>query len=419
MNKVRNFKVLLSVTLGVIFLMFMPVSAISAESSSSSQLSGPDGVERQIEKSYGDTPATFELDALERAIKPYFDWKKRMKEDHGFTIGFNAYWLYQKASDSLPNTKDYALGAIYRLHGSWTLVGRDTGNRGGIGYRLEYRNGVGGFKNPTELSSNIGVDSLNTGFVYSDFDLDLSIINWTQLFNNKTAGFSIGRQAYDVYLDAFPFQTISKGFINKSFVINPALAGTGIGALGAVVKGYITKNIWFGGQIYDNNAVSGNFDLDTVKEGEWLKALEVGWSPSAETRNDRRVQFTYWHNDERQLKNQASGNGWAVSAVWKMDKLFPFLRFGHSNGGGASARNAASTGFEYTTRPDQAWNLGFGWANPVAATAKDEYVIETSYKFQVFKHFSLLPDLQYVIHPANNPNEDRVWVAGLRAFLAI
>lgn len=398
----------------MIMFSLVPLPTFSAET-----LEGPGGVVLELERTYEETPAKYVPDGLEQTFKPYFDWKTRMYEEHGFAIGFNAYWLYQKASDRLPNTKDYALGAIYRLHGFWTLVGRDTGHKGGIEYRFEYRSGVGGLISPTDLSNNIGVDSLNTGFVYSEFDFDLSVINWTQHFNDDTASFTIGRLAYDVYLDAFPFQTISKGFINKSFIINPALAGTGIGALAAVAKGYVTDNIWIGGQIYDNNAVSGKFDIDTVKEGEWLKSVEIGWSQSVELKLERRLQFTYWDNDARQLKNQPSGNGWAVSAAWKMDEFFPFLRFGHSNGGGATARNAASVGFEYATRPYQAWNLGFGWANPVAASAKDEYVIETSYKFQVFKHFSLLPDLQYVIHPANNPTEDRVWVAGLRAFLAI
>ncbi len=361
-----------------------------------------------------------EPDTLQRALKPYFDWKDRVKDEHGFVIGFNAYWLYQKASDSLPNEKDSALGQIYRLFGGWTLLGRDTGHPGGIEYRVEYRSGIGGMQSPQDLSSNIGIAALNTGIVYSDFDLDLSVINWTQHFNDKTASFSIGRLAYDLYLDASPFQSISRSFLNRSIVLNPAVASTGIGALGLVGKGFITENIQIGGQIFDGNAANGEFDLDTVKEGEWLKALEISWSPAATSRNERRIQLTYWDNDARDLAGVERGSGWAVSAIWKVNKFFPFLRYGHNDGGGGvAARNAASTGFEYTTRPDQSWNLAFGWADPVSATAKDEYVVETSYKFQVLKNFSLLPDLQYVLNPANNPTEDRVWIAGLRAFLAI
>jgi len=49
-------------------------------------------------------------------------------------------------------------------------------------------------------------------------DADLSILNWTQLFNDETANFSVGRLAFDAYLDAFAFQTISRGFL----IIDPA-----------------------------------------------------------------------------------------------------------------------------------------------------------------------------------------------------
>jgi porin len=163
--------------------------------------------------------------------------------------------------------------------------------------------------------------------------------------------------------------------------------------------------------------------MDTFDEGEWLKALEIGWAPSVDRRKTDRIQFTYWDKDERTLAGVPSGSGWAVSASWKVsEKLFPFLRFGHSDGGaGVAAENAASIGVEYTTRPDQAWSIGFGWADPVSPAAgpalKDEYVLETSYKFQLLRGFSLLPDLQYIKDPANNPNEDNVWVGGLRGIL--
>jgi len=55
---------------------------------------------------------------------------------------------------------------------------------------------------------------------------------------------------------------------------------TGVGAIGGVVKGFVTDNIWLGAQMHDANATSGKFDFDTVKEGEWLKAVEIGFTPS-------------------------------------------------------------------------------------------------------------------------------------------
>ena len=98
------------------------------------------------------------------------------------------------------------------------------------------------------------------------------------------------------------------------------------------------------------------------------------------------------------------------------------MRFGHSDGGaGVAAESALSGGFEFKTRPDPAWTLGIGWAEPAnrPSVTDDELVFETSYKFQLAKNFSLLPDLQLIKDPANNPTESRIWVAGIRAILTL
>ena len=82
---------------------------------------------------------------------------------------------------------------------------------------------------------------------------------------------------------------------------------------------------------------------------------------------------------------------------------------------------AVSGGFEYRVRPDQAWTLGVGWADPAnqPSGTDDEIVIETSYKFQVAKNVSLMPDLQLVRNPANNPNKSSVWVFGMRLIMTL
>lgn len=43
---------------------------------------------------------------------------------------------------------------------------------------------------------------------------------------------------------------------------------------------------------------------------------------------------------------------------------------------------------------------------------RDEYVVETSYKFQLLKGFPLLPNVQLLLDPANSPEDDQFWVFG-------
>ena len=356
----------------------------------------------------------------------YFDWKRQVKDDYGVSFGLYYYFLMQQASDSLPERDDDAFGNIFRFLGSWTAWQKDNGNLGRIEWRFESRSNMFDFQAPGSLGSATGIAALPPGFAYSEsFDIDLAVLNWTQGFANGRAGYAVGRLAFDAYLDAFPFQTFSRGFLNRSFVLNPTLPTTGIGALGGVVRGMVTDNISLGAQIHDANAASGEFDFDTVGEGEWLKAIDVGWTPSFGQRKTHVVQFTYWDKDARSVAGVSRGSGWAVSAAWKLnDKYFPFVRFGDSDGGGGvAAEQAFSAGVEISLPRGEAWTIGAGWAKPSEDTfgpgLDDETVLETSYKFQLTRELSLLADGQVIFNPANNPGKSSIWVIGVRAMLVL
>jgi len=390
------------------------------------EFGGPEGVSQSLKRDDEKRESTFQFDGLQRGLKPYFDWKRRMKDEHGVSLGFQLYALYQNASSSLDGRDSDAFGNIFRFFGNWTVFKRDNGNLGRIEWRVESRSNFGSFQAPGSLGSATGIATVVPGFAYSDnFDLDIPIVNWTQGFANGRAGYAVGRLAFDVYLDAFPFQTFSRGFLNRSFILNPTMPTTGVGAIGGVVKGFVTDNIWLGAQIHDANAASGDFDWDTVREGEWLKAVEIGYAPSFEERNAKRVQLTYWEKDERTLAGVSKGSGWGVSAAYKLnDKYFPFLRFGHSDGGGGvAAESAASVGVEIAQRYDETWTIGVGWAKPSRETfgpgLDSETVLETSYKFQLSQNFSIAPDVQVIFNPANDPSESSVWVVGLRAIFSL
>lgn len=391
------------------------------------EFGGPESVTSQLKLNDRERESVYQFDTLQRAWAPYFGWKRGLQDDHDLSMGFSYYLLYQNASSSLPGEDDDALGDIFRYQGNWTLWKQDDGDLGRIEWRVESRSNVSGsFQAPGSLGGRSGIATLAPGFAYSDeFNLDLAVLNWTQGFGGGRAGYAVGRLAFDVYLDAFPFQTFSRGFLNRSFLLNPTLPTTGIGALGGVAKGFVTDNIWVGGQIHDANAVSGEFDFDTIGEGEFLTAVEVGYTPSIAQRKSQLVQFTYWHKDRRQEAGVSSGSGWAVSAAWQLnDKLFPFVRFGHSDGGGGvAAEDALSAGLEVTLAFDQVWTIGAGWSNPSSETfgpgLDDETVIETSYKFQLSKNFSLTPDFQLIFNPANDPSESSIWVFGMRGILTL
>jgi porin len=387
---------------------------------------GPESVGARLQENDAIRESRYEFDGLQKALGPYFDWKRRVKEERGVAFGTSLYLLYQKASDSLPGAEDDALGHIFRYQGKWTVFQRDNGNLGQLAWRLESRSQVGGFQAPGSLGGATGIRTLVPGFAYSEkFEFDVPVLSWIQHFANGRAGYAVGRLAFDVYLDAFPFQTLSKGSLNRSSIYNPTLPTTGLGAIGGVVKGFVTDNIWLGAQMYDANAVNGEFDPDTVTEGEWIRAVEIGYTPSFAQRGTNRVQFTYWEKDARTKAGTPKGSGWALSAASKLnDYVFPFFRYGHSDGGGGvAAQDAVSAGVEFTQNFDEIWTIAVGWANPSSKTfgpgLDDESLIETSYKFQLSRNFSLTPNLQLVFNPAGNPGESSIWVFGVKVMLTL
>ena len=386
------------------------------------EFGGPESVTEQLKRADELHEAPYESPFFDG----YFDWKRQIREDYGVSFGLHFYGLYQKANNSLSGRDDDAMGNIFRFLGNWTLWDNGNGDLGRIEWRVESRSDWFGLQAPGSLGNATGIAALAPGFAYAgDFGMDLSVINWTQGFAKGKAGYAAGRLSFDVYLDAFPFQTFSRGFINRSFVLNPTLPTTGVGALGGVVKGFVTDNIWLGAQIYDANAVSGKFDFDTVREGEWLKAVEVGYTPSFGQRKTHLVQFTYWDKDSRSQAGVSSGSGWAVSAAWKLDDIyFPFVRFGHSDGGGGvAAEDAFSAGVEISRPQGEIWSIGVGWARPSEDTfgpgLDNETAVEMSYKFPLTKNFSILPDAQIIFSPANDPGRTSIWVIGVRAILTL
>jgi porin len=382
---------------------------------------GPESVDAQIKDADEIKPAVFNL---EEKIQGYFEWKKSLRSSYGLATSTSLLLLYQHA-DHTQNSSNTGSGSIFRWQGDWTLLGADSKNQGKIQWRLENRTNLS-TQSPSDLGSATGAASLNPGFGYSrNFDTDLSVLNWTQGFADGQAGVAVGRLDFAAYLDAFAFQTFSRGFLNRSFLVNPTLGTTGVGAIGIVVKGMVTRQMWLGAGLYDANAVSGDFDWDTLEQGEYLKHVEIGWSPSFARRRNDRIQLTWWSKDARQAAGVPKGSGWALSASWQpSDNFILFTRAGHSDGGaGVAAEDALSIGMEVSLTNTGTLSLGAGWAKLNQANflerVDDEYVVEASWNIRLTRNFTLLPNLQVLFNPANQPQQDRIVVAGMRASISL
>jgi porin len=385
---------------------------------------GPSGVISEL-REIEQTNDAFRVDNRKIYLQPWYDWKAKLKERTGFSFGLNAQVLHLAASDVIGDEDD-ATGGVYRLQGAWELLGRGTDHPGSIVFRIENRSKIGGGIPPASLRGEIGAVATDPGFAYSDnFGTAFSVLAWQQLFANKRAGFAVGLLDFSAYVDASYYQTLSRGFLNRSFILSPTLGTTGIGALGVVGKGMIGDNFWIGGGFYDANARSGDPDFDTWDSGELLKHVEIGWTPGFDRRATDRVQLTYWHKDALAAKGMPNGSGWLASYNWEVDgRYVPFIRAGWSDGGGgALAKRSVSAGFSRRLAFQDWLTIGVGWNKPSEKTyepgLESEKAFEASYLWQITANTSLLPDIQLILDPASHPEEDLVWVAGVRLRLTL
>jgi porin len=101
----------------------------------------------------------------------------------------------------------------------------------------------------------------------------------------------------------------------------------------------------------------------------------------------------------------------------------PFIRGGYSKDGGSLLQRSVSSGLGYQARGSDLLGIAFNWGqaneSTFASDLPDQYGVEWFYRFQLADELAITPNLQYLRNPALDPDQDSVWVVGLRARFAL
>jgi porin len=97
----------------------------------------------------------------------------------------------------------------------------------------------------------------------------------------------------------------------------------------------------------------------------------------------------------------------------------PFFPIGWSDGAAPMMNKTAIVGFIHRFHKSDLLGLGFNWGDPSNDALRDHYTTELFYRFQFSQNLSFTPSAQLLIDPALNPDEDKIWVFGLRMRLAL
>ena len=434
MKKTKNIRYqwreLYSLFLAALFLLCLatPGFAQSSESASGREarnLQGPTNVENRISLDRLSQDYLFETDFMQ----PYHEWKDQILEKYRYTYALDYYPIFLKASDSLPGTEDDAASGVARFSGFWQLYG-GSNSTGTLIYLVEHRHRYTDNLPQTFALENLGYAGFMGIPFGSEDGLHLTNLYWSQEWEN---GFGIAAGFLDItdFVDVYALTSPWTDFYNFVFSIGSATMDMpDDAALGFGGGGWLTDSVYLLAGLNDlNSDPTDPFEgFDTFfNDHEYFTYAEIGWSTSdkAQYYLDN-LHLTLWHADERDEIEIQDGWGAVLSFSHSLgDKWMLFARGGYANDGGSLLERSVSIGGGYApagiATPGAGHQLGFGanWGQPndalFGSDLDDQYAMEAYFRLQLTKELSITPDVQLLINPALNPDEDTIWVFGLRA----
>jgi porin len=384
------------------------------------EFGGPGSVGAILREDNETNEGLIRLKLLDRAFKPWFDFKGRVNKRIGLAFGLDYTAIYQVGTESLG--EDDAAGGIFRFFGSWTLFGRDSGNTGTFTYKVESRHRLGTEIAPQSLGSELGYVGL-TAQPFNDAGWMLTNFYWQQRLFGGRLSIIVGMVDTTDYVDIYALVNPWTQFNNLSFGISPTIPTPNPG-LGAAFGAMATDHIYIIAGIADTNGDPtdpfNNFDT-FFDDHEYFTHAEIGWVSSYEKRYMDNIHLTFWHADEREKLAVPGGWGMAFSSSWYFyDSLLPFFRAGYSDTEASLLEGNISAGLGYYRQgSSDLLGVGIGWGKPHDDSLRDQYTAELFYRFQIAENLAVTPDIQFLIDPANNPDHDFITVFGIRARLAL
>ena len=386
-----------------------------------SDLIGPDAVASQLAADEEDKPDLLGIDA-QAGID---EWKAGVKERTGLDFGVDYNSLGFVATDS-PG-KDTAAGGVFRVFGTWALYNRGEINNGSIVFKVENRHAYTDVA-PSAFGGEVGYVGV-TNTVFSDQGWRTTHLFWQQRFADGRGISYLGFLDTTDYVDVYPLASPWSGFGNIAFENGSgAIGGIPDGALGAMVGGFLTDQLYLVGGIADANSdptdLAEGFDT-LFNDFETFKSLEFGWASKREEVFLNNVHVTFWQIDER--NDAGTPDGWGVSfslVSSNDDGWMPFLRGGWADDGGSFYEASVSTGFGYTPRPGQALlGVGLNWNRPNESTydasLSDQYSLELFQQLQLTEGVEITPNVQVIRNPALEPSDNWGVFFGLRLRVAL
>ena len=388
-------------------------------------MSDPGSIVERLEEDEKRKEYLFQFPGLSGALKPWYDFKAGLEEKHGFRYGISFTALYQKASDTV-GPEDDAAGFDLDLSGSWDFRGRGTNSPTTLGFQFFQRDDLGTEMLPQTLFTQIGSLYSSAG-PYGETDPSVGQL-WIQQKFRNTFGFRVGKIFPITAYDFFPFKNFRTDFVDFNHTTNATipLPDYGLGAF-VVYKPHPQVRLRLGA--HDANADVEKSGFDTY-DGELFTIFEADFDPGLMPRKPGRppsgnLHFSIWHQDEREDAGVDDGWGIAGTALQRFGRFTPFLRYGYADvsaTGPTSVKNMVNIGLvidEILGQTNDRIGVGYTWSDPADKVLDNQSTIDAYYRIQVTPEIQVGPTLEIIFDPVRNPDEDTVFVWGIRTRIAL
>jgi porin len=172
--------------------------------------------------------------------------------------------------------------------------------------------------------------------------------------------------------------------------------------------------VYLHGVIANGLGQTATSGLNNLDEGKFYEALETGYKTGEQGDNPGNYRLSVWHN------NREGGSGYGVSVGFDQEiggGWAPFARLGYGEKDAVNINEFVSLGIA-NVRPFGRRGDMFGFAgtygHPSDESLREEWLFETFYRVQLTESLQFSPDIQWINHPAFQPDVDNLFVFGMR-----
>jgi len=356
-------------------------------------------------------------DPLNFALDPWNDFKNKLDRDANLII-LGAYTFHNQYATETNSSQHDEFGGRLDIGATWTPLhyGNNGKDIGQVVFLMRSSENIfqgQDYALSDDVGSIMGTNSLHGGG--EQIPISVNQLYWRQTFMDQKLAFSIGKLHPNNWIDLSPIANDeTQQFMAGAYTGNESNPGQGLWSPGVAGEFNIDEHWYVHAVIANSLGRTGTAGLNNLDEGAFYEAAELGYKVGESGGPQGNYRVTLWHNDNNVSDgyggsvgfDQEIGGGWA-----------PFGRLGHGESDATAIRDFVSFGIA-NLRPFERRGDMFGiagtYAHPSDKTLREEWLFETYYRIQLTESLQLSPDVQWIYHPALQPDVDNVLVLGFR-----